>query len=293
MRKICGVLILLIFPFFVSAQGLPQPAGWVNDFAGVISQDYRDKIEALIAELERKSSAEVMVVTMASIAPYDEKEYARLVFDSWKPGKAGKDNGVLILLAVNQRRWRIETGYGLEGILPDALCGSIGRDYMVPFFKDGRYAEGLYYGVSAIAGVIARDANIELGNLDKALPKRQAQGNSLFLYFFAFIFFLVWNLPWPIFIGLPFTLLFALAFFSTSPLSGVLVILGYIASLIIRYFYWNKLPLDKRKSFFGTQSYGGSYSGGSWGSGGFGGGGFGGGGGGGGGGAGGGAGGGF
>jgi len=86
---------------------IPAPEGWVNDFAGVISKDYSDKLNNLIQELEEKTSAEVAVVTISSIYPYDEKEYARMLFDSWKPGKKGKDNGVLVLLALKERRWRI------------------------------------------------------------------------------------------------------------------------------------------------------------------------------------------
>jgi len=145
-----------------AAENVPQPVGWVNDFANAVSQEYRDKLSGLIGELEEKTGTEIAVVTVTSIAPYDERSYARMLFDSWKPGKKGKDNGVLILLAVKERRWRIETGYGVEGILPDGLCGEIGRNYMVPYFKSGNYGEGLYRGVAAVAGIIAKDAGVTL-----------------------------------------------------------------------------------------------------------------------------------
>ena len=81
------------------------------------------------------------------------------------PGKKGKDNGVLVLLAIKERRWRIETGYGVEGILPDGLCGEIGRNYMVPYFKGAKFSEGLYSGVAKIADIIAKDTKIELNSL--------------------------------------------------------------------------------------------------------------------------------
>lgn len=266
----CGVL---------RAQDVPKPYGWVNDFAGVISDDYRAKISEIIRELEEKTSAEIAVVTIGSIAPNDEKGYARLLFDSWKPGKKGKDNGVLMLLAVRERRWRIETGYGVEGILPDGLCGEIGRSYMVPYFKEGKYGEGFYYGVSAVAKVIATDAKKELSGLEKVKLRKRNRESPLFLYFFAPLFFFVWNLPWSFIIGLPFTLIFAAAFYAISPVLGFLVLLGYIASLIVRYRYWHNLAPGKRGSFFGPQSYGGHFTGGSSGGGFSGGGGFGGGGG--------------
>jgi len=262
MRKICFLVFFLSLALFAYAQNIPQPEHWVNDFAGVISQESRDKITALIQECEEKTSAEIAVVTIDSIAPYDEKEYARLLFDNWKPGKKGKDNGVLVLLAIKERRWRIETGYGIEGILPDGLCGEIGRNYMVPYFKEAKFSEGLYYGVTALARVIAQDAKISIDNLRGVELKKQGSTVPFFLYFFAPLFFFIWNLPWPFIIGFPFTILFAIAFFTTSPALGVLVILGYIASLFVRYNYWNKKPAEKRRNFFGPQAYGGTYGGG-------------------------------
>jgi len=281
MRKICFLSIFLLATLFAYAENTPQPQGWVNDFAGVISSGYKDKLAVLIGELEEKTAAEIAVVTIDSISPYDEKEYARLLFDNWRPGKKGKDNGVLILLAIKERRWRIETGYGLEGILPDGLGGEIGRNYMVPYFKEGKYSEGLYYGVAAIAKVIAGDAKTNINSLEGvALKKIQGQGgDSIFLYFFLPIFFFIWNLPWPFFIGFPFTLLFVIFFYAVSPLLAFLVIVSYFLSLFVRYNYWSKLPSEERKSFFGPQSYGGTWSGGGGGGFGGGGGGFGGGGG--------------
>lgn len=179
-RKFClnTILIMLLFlPKPSYGRDVPAPEGWVNDFAGVIPADYKSKLDALLQELEEKTSTEIAVVTMDSIAPYDEQQYARLLFNDWKPGKKGKDNGVLILLAVKERRWRIETGYGAEGILPDGLCGEIGRNHMSPYFKEGRYGEGLYYGVSAVAKVVVQDADVTLNALSSTLlsaPKQQA-----------------------------------------------------------------------------------------------------------------------
>lgn len=153
-----SLLSLILLPAFLFAENVLQPQGWVNDFANVISTEYRDKMTGLIQKLEERTSAELAVVTVESITPYDEKGYARLLFDSWKPGKKGKDNGVLVLLAVKDRAWRIETGYGVEGILPDGLCGEIGRKYMVPYFKEGKYGEGLYQGVLKIYEIISGEA---------------------------------------------------------------------------------------------------------------------------------------
>ena len=135
MKRVWLFLLIVFWATTLSAQEIPRPQGWVNDFASVISEPYRNKLQALIVELEEKTGAEITVVTMPSIAPDDEVSFARKLFDTWKPGKKGKDNGVLVLLAIKERRWRIETGYGVEGILPDGLCGAIGRTYMVPYFN--------------------------------------------------------------------------------------------------------------------------------------------------------------
>jgi len=274
-RWLVVLLGIILLSKALSAENIPAPQGWVNDFAGVISPEYKEKLSSLIDELEQKTTAEIAVVTINSIAPYEEKEYARLLFDNWKPGKKGKDNGVLVLLAIKERRWRIETGYGIEGILPDGLCGEIGRNYMVPYFKEGKYSEGLYYGVAAIAKKIAQDANADISNLQGIRFKKHYPETPIFVYFFVPLFFFTWNLPCPFILGLLLTLLFVFVFFLVSPVLGILVIVGYLASLLVRYNCWYKLPPERRKSFFGPQTYGGTWSG-SYGGGGFGGGGFGG-----------------
>ena len=190
MKRLVLALAFLFIAQSCHAGNIPKPTGWVNDFAGAMSEEYRGKASKLIEELEHKTSAEVFVVAVDSIAPYDEKSYARMIFDSWKPGKKGKDNGVLLLLAVKERRWRIEPGYGVEGMLPDGLCGQIGRDYMVPYFKSGDYGKGLYDGVAAIANIISKDAGVTLDNLndfraksDSASSRPDKDGNAVMLFF--------------------------------------------------------------------------------------------------------------
>lgn len=275
-------LIVVAAPLATSAEELPLPGGPVNDYAGVISEEYRAKITALALEIERKTGAEIAVVTRSAIAPYDEKQYARMLFDAWKIGKKGRDNGVLVLLAVSERAWRIETGYGVEGILPDGRCGEIGRNVMVPSFTQGDYGRGLYYGVAALGEAIARDAQVVIDGSPvlprSASTKAPPEGVALFLAFF----FYVWNLPWPFMVGFLFTGLFSLILYAISPLYAAVAVIAYILSLLTRYNFWRRQPPGKRKSFFGPQNYGGSttttggWGGGSYG-GGFGGGGFGGG----------------
>ena len=197
-------LLLTAFVFFslsslVQAQ-IPEPQGRINDFAGVISPEYKEKISSLIQEVEQKISNEIAVVTRSSIAPYGADAYAQMLFDNWKIGKKGKDNGVLILLAVKEREWRIQTGYGVEGILPDGVCGRIGRDYMVPYFKEGKYAQGLYYGVAAVADIISQDAHVILDGLTDVNLQKESQDTLFpgYVYVLILFLFIIWSLRRPL-----------------------------------------------------------------------------------------------
>lgn len=263
MKRCLAIFFLFcgIFTAIARAESLPEPSGWVNDFAGVISPEYQDKLNALIGEVEAKTSSEIAVVTVESIAPYDEVSYARMLFDKWKPGKKGKDNGVLILLAVKERRWRIETGYGVEGILPDGLCGEIGREYMAPYFKQGGYAQGLYNGTARITEVIS-EGKLNPVSGDYAREAQADQLKSLGVIALAGLFILA-VIPWKVFFILSGVI--ALAMIFLRAFSFLIFIPVVVAVLSV-------LRLIVRSGYFG--SYGGypyRYGGGGFGGGGFGG----------------------
>lgn len=243
--SILFVLLSLFVPLsLLDAQDVPAPQGRVNDFAGVISQEYKEKIAALISELEVATSAEIAVVTQKSIAPYDEFQYAQMIFDQWGIGQKGKDNGVLVLVAVEERAWRIHTGYGMEGVLPDSVCTRIGREDMVPYLKNNDYSQGLYAGVAGIARAVSMDAGISLSTLKgvQLTPPENKEEISWIAAIFMFLFFLVWNFPWPIFIGLPFTLLFGTAMARSSPVLALVIAAAYLGSMGLRCWYWTKQP---------------------------------------------------
>lgn len=144
------------------AQEIPPAQGYVSDYAQILSPQMREQLTTLLRELEAKTTAEIAVLTVKTTQPLDEFQYAVRVFDAWKIGKRGPDNGVLFLVASEDRRVRILTGYGLEGILPDGKVGAILDEFVLPYFREGRYDEGIYKGVWAVALVIAQDANVEL-----------------------------------------------------------------------------------------------------------------------------------
>lgn len=128
----------------------PRPQGsWVSDPSGLISARKAD-IDSVIGALERETSAEVAVVVLPSIGSYVPKDFAVALFAHWGIGKKKKDNGILVLHILDQRRVEIETGYGIEGILPDVKCRWIIDDVMRPYFKRNQFADGHLEIVRAI-----------------------------------------------------------------------------------------------------------------------------------------------
>ena len=141
---------------------VPAPVGLVNDNAGIIPEAERTELEAFLNQLKEKTGVEFAVLTMRTTAPLTPSEYKTRVFDQWKLGKKGQDTGLLLLVALEEREARFETGYGLEGILPDGLQSRIFREEMAPRFRNGDYAGGIRAGVVTVATIIAKDRGVTL-----------------------------------------------------------------------------------------------------------------------------------
>jgi len=145
------------FAAFAAAQdvSIPTLTPYVTDLAGVIEPQYKNAINDYASNLEVATTDEVAVLTVRSTQPMSIEEYAVRVFEKNGIGQKGKDNGVLVVVATDDRQWKIEVGYGVEGQLNDAKTGRIGRTYMSAYFVDGRYGEGTYLAVRAIGDAIA------------------------------------------------------------------------------------------------------------------------------------------
>ncbi len=139
-----------------------MPRDYVVDLAGVIREDVQERLNAYLKELEQKTTAQVLVLTVKSLDGQSIEEFAFNTKEKWKLGQKGKDNGVLIVVAVQDRKYRLEIGYGLESILPDSLVGSIGREYLVPYFRKGDYNTGIYAATLAVANTIAAQQGVEI-----------------------------------------------------------------------------------------------------------------------------------
>ncbi len=144
------------------AKDLPKPTDYVSDFAHVLSPEAVTKIDSLCAQLDHsKANAQVAVVTVKTLDGEDSAEWANELEDKWKMGRKGSDRGVLVLLAVQDRKRRIEVGYGLEGILNDAKLGDIGRA-MVPYLRAQDYDSAVLLAVGQVGQTIATDAGVTL-----------------------------------------------------------------------------------------------------------------------------------
>ena len=148
------IILLGLTGIIVQAQDFPQPQGFVNDFAYLLSEDATVEIENFLAALEEDTSAEVAVVIVESLEEYTIEEYAVNLFQDWGIGKKDKDNGVLFLIAYEESEVRIEVGYGMEGVITDGRAGRILDREVIPYFRDGDYESGIINGVIAIEGYI-------------------------------------------------------------------------------------------------------------------------------------------
>jgi uncharacterized protein len=174
MRKPLLVLFLFLTACFGFAraekvQDLPQPTNYVSDFAGVLSSATQDSLNALCAQVDRQAHAQIAVVTIKSLDDQPIENFATALEDKWKVGKKGTDRGLLIIFAPNDRKYRFEVGYGLEGILPDGRVGDIGRQ-MVPYLRQNDYDAAVTMAVQQVAGIIATDAGVTINTGPRPLP---------------------------------------------------------------------------------------------------------------------------
>jgi uncharacterized protein len=147
-----GASLFSLVAAVASAQTFPKATGRVNDFANVIDP----AIEAELDQLEQKTTSEIAVATIKSLDGMASTDYANRLFKEWGVGQAKLDNGVLVVIAIDDRDMAIEVGYGLEGVLPDGLAGQVIREDFTPRFKEGDYSGGIRNGVSHLVAIVEK-----------------------------------------------------------------------------------------------------------------------------------------
>jgi uncharacterized protein len=171
MKKLISTLILSVFfltcffnrMLFSSEPLFPNaPDGYIYDGARLLQESDKVKLTKLFAILQNKTSAQVGIVTVESTQPEPIESYAVELFQRWGIGQKGKNNGVLLLVARDDKSLRIEVGYGLEGAIPDILCKNIISNIIVPRFKAADYSGGILKGATAIVSLIAKEYNVAI-----------------------------------------------------------------------------------------------------------------------------------
>jgi uncharacterized protein len=173
--------LLVVFP--VLAQDFPEPVGYVNDFGEMLSSDFRQSLEEDLTKFEEETQAEIAVVTVNSLEGTYIEDYAVRLFEQWGIGKKEEDNGLLILIAKEEREFRIEVGYGLEPIITDGRAGRILREQMTPSFKEGDYEQGVKLAIEKIQEYI-RSGEPPLPEATEELSKK----GPPFIFFLIVVF---------------------------------------------------------------------------------------------------------
>jgi uncharacterized protein len=184
MKKLLLSFLILFIPCLVYALDVPALHGHVNDYAGILSPETVQKIETELADFEKSDSTQIVVLTIPTLEGENIEDYAIKVAEVWKIGQKGKDNGVILLIAKQERKLRVEVGRGLEGKLTDLMSGRIIRNEIAPYLRAGDFNGGIENGVSAIIAVVK-------GEYEAATPSQQNGKRSAHPIVTFLIFFLV------------------------------------------------------------------------------------------------------
>ncbi len=194
MKKFLLILIGLVIPISVFAYASPgKPTGFVNDFANILSVQEKQDIEAKLVNLQKGTGFEVSVVTVTSLGGDTIEQYAVKLFEEWGIGQKGKDNGLLVLVAPNEREVKIETGYGTGAVVTDLQSGNIIRTVMTPAFKEGKYGAGISSAVDALGAIITNSPEAAQYSVDNSSAQNSGSLDSKvnpFALFFIVVFVL-------------------------------------------------------------------------------------------------------
>ncbi len=182
-----ALLFASVVPAWPASPRVPdRPPGRVVDLAGVIDSGTESRLTGLLQELEEKTTVQMAILTVDSLDGEDINSFSLRVAEQWQLGQKGKDNGLLLSVAVKDRKYRFEVGYGLEEVLPDSLVGTIGRRALVPWFRKGRYGEGIAVATGEIIRVLAAHYGVSITGLPPRPVRRQNENDGVIFGVFAF-----------------------------------------------------------------------------------------------------------
>ena len=184
-------LVLSVFAFltlFLGQVYAIAPSEYINDEANILTVEQKQTLNNLVNDFQSKTGNEVAVLIIPELKNETIESHAVKTFEEWGIGKKGKDNGVLLLVSINDRKLRIEVGYGLEGVLTDLKSSQIIRDIITPEFKNNNYFAGIQKGIEAIISVISGDTSV----LPPEKPTITLSENLIgFIVFFGYLIFVI------------------------------------------------------------------------------------------------------
>lgn len=264
MRLLSFLFLLFIFHAGFSQRAIPELWGHrIHDEAGVLQKQTIDSLEHMLARHEDSTGNQIAVLVIPSLDGDILEEYSlRVANDAWKLGTENNDNGVLLLVVINDRKIRIEVGEGLEGPLPDAIANRIIRNEMAPFFREQNYDAGIVAGVNAIVKAVQNEYTVSIDEGLDELPwqARLLIGAFVFTVLGIFTFvglFIRGCAGWVVYV-------FLIPFYATFPVvvlgvtGGLILLIIYAIAFPILKLILGRTPLGKRmaKSMTGTKSAG-------------------------------------
>lgn len=209
MKKRIAIFGSLLFSARLFALNVPPLTAHINDYANIMKQADKSAAEQYLSSLEASTGIQIAVLTIDSLGGDSLESYSHAVAETWQLGQSGKDNGALLLVSMQERKVRIETGYGLEESLTDTKSGLIIRNIILPEFRSGNYSKGILHGIQNMGGVAS--GNEELVSEKVSSPDNRSSGAESVLFGFLFVFgwFILFSclasgrqnhwLPWVIF----------------------------------------------------------------------------------------------
>lgn len=188
-RRLCAVLLLWACLWPALAQelaGIPKLDSPVVDVTGTLDATQKQQLEQLALALQQRKGSQLQILIVPSTQPETIEQYAQRVFDQWKIGRKGVDDGVLLLVAKDDRRVRIQPGYGLEGAIPDAIANRVIQEYLVPKFRAGDFAGGITDATAVLINLIDGET-LPAPVSDHREPRGSSGGGWIFALFAAFI----------------------------------------------------------------------------------------------------------
>lgn len=186
LRCYLSILVFALLPFTLLAQDFPsQPTGMVSDFANVFTSSEQQQLETKLRNYRDSTTNVIAVATLPDLKGYDIQQVGTQLFNEWRMWHEERYNGVLLLIAPNERKIRIEVGYGLEGAITDAMSSRIIREVITPEFRSGNY----YAGIDKATSIMI---DLAEGEFEGSLPKSSSSGDDDFVSTIIFILFIIY-----------------------------------------------------------------------------------------------------